>query len=47
LPLSQDWESWSRLKLRDGLGAATIVRPQRGVLRLTLAPSSGAVILAN
>ena len=47
LPLDQDWESWSRLKLRDGLGSATIVRPHRGVLRLTLAPTSGAVILAN
>lgn len=47
LPLDQDWQSWSRRKLRDGLGNASIVRPHRGVLRLTLAPTSGAVILAN
>ncbi len=47
LPLDQDWQSWSRRKLRDGLGSAAIVRPHRGVLRLTLAPTSGAVILAN
>lgn len=47
VPLHRDWESWSRLRLRDGLGSATVARPERGLLRLTLAPTSGAVILSN
>lgn len=47
VPLRRDWESWTRHRLRDALGSAIVARPGRGLLRLTLAPVSGAVILSN
>lgn len=47
VPLRRDWESWTRHRLRDALGSAKVARPGRGLLRLTLAPVSGAVILSN